>query len=67
MFFLKKSIVISQIIATFAFQIDEKLSKESGDIGFIKKYNAKRVGLKYKILFINTQIVHNKLGTEKLL
>jgi hypothetical protein len=66
-FFFKKSIVISQIIATFAFQTDEKLSKESGNIGFIKNNNTKRIGLKYKILFVNTQIVHNKLGTEKLL
>ena len=56
MFFLKKSIVISQIIATFAFQTDEKLSNESGNIGFIKNNNTKRIGLKCKILFMNMQL-----------
>lgn len=57
MFFLKKSIVISQIIATFAFQTDEKLSNESGNIGFINNNNnTKRIGLKCKILFMNMQL-----------
>lgn len=45
----------------------KNFQKKGAIFGFIKNNNTKRVGLKYKILFINTQIVHNKLGTEKLL